>query len=253
MLRKAKEIGRYSVLATDGDVGSVRGLYFDDESWTVRYLVVKAGGLISNRKVLVSPDLVGAVDGNARVLRVGLSREQVENGPGVEANRPVAAQQEVDYHAYYGTSPYWAVGPAFAPGFPEAAYTGAFPVEPPAKQTAGKDDDPHLRSAREVEGYRIRSMDGEIGHVEDFIVDDEAWTIRYVAVDTRNWLPGKKVLVAPRWISGVFWADAEVSVDLGSIEIKEAPEWDPDTPIDREYEIKLHSHYGRPPYWIYNR
>ncbi len=86
----------------------------------------------------------------------------------------------------------------------------------------GRSGDPHLRSIGEVEGYRIRSMDSEIGHVEDFVVDDEAWMIRYV-VDTSNWLPGKKVLISARWISGISRADAEVHADLGSIEIKEAP------------------------------
>jgi sporulation protein YlmC with PRC-barrel domain len=242
-----KDLRGYSVYATDGNVGGVSDLYFDDESWAIRYLVVKAGGRISNRKVLVSPDFVSEVDGDVMVLRVKLSREQVENGPGIEADRPVAAQQEADYYAYYGAMPYWG-GSGPAPELTGAPYTNAYPAGPGAGR-----GDPHLRSAREVEGYRIRSMDGEIGHVEDFIVDDEAWAIRYVAVDIRNWLPGKKVLVAPRWISGIYWVDAEVSVDLGSIELKEAPAWDPDIPIDREYEIKLHNHYGRPPYWIYDR
>ncbi len=95
-------------------------------------------------------------------------------------------------------------------------------------------------------------MDGEIGHVEDFAVDVKAWAIRYAVVDTRNWLPGKKVLVTVPWISGVDWADAEVSVDLGSVEIREAPA-PPGAEIDRDYEIKLHSYYGRPPYWIYDK
>ncbi len=113
--------------------------------------------------------------------------------------------------------------------------------------------DPRLRSTREVRGYRVRSLDGEIGHVEDFIIDAEGGAIRYVAVDTRNWLPGKKALVASPWVSGVSWADAEVSVDLRSTEVKEAPAWDPNTPIGREYETRLHSYYGRTPYWVFAR
>ncbi len=120
-------------------------------------------------------------------------------------------------------------------------------------QASSRERDPHLRSTREVRGYRVRSLDGEIGHVEDFIVDNESWAIRYVAVDTRNWLPGKKALVASPWVSYVSWADAEVSVDLRSTEVKEAPAWDPNTPIDREYEIRLHSYYGRTPYWVFAR
>ncbi len=111
--------------------------------------------------------------------------------------------------------------------------------------------DPHLRSTKEVEGYYIRATDGEIGHVEDFVVDDEEWAIRYVVVDTRNWLPGRKVLVSPRWISHLSWPQKEVYVDLTRDETKSAPEWDPDAPLDRQYEMRLHEHYGRPPYWVY--
>ena len=61
-------------------------------------------------------------------------------------------------------------------------------------------NDVHLRSANKVTGYRIGATDGDIGHVEDFIIDDETWEIRYMVVDTQNWWPGKKVLVAPQWI-----------------------------------------------------
>lgn len=256
MLNTAKDLGRYSLRAADGAVGGLDDLYFDDESWTVRYVVVGTGGPLSPRRVLVAPRFVSEVDAATRVLHTELTREQLENGPGIEADLPVAAQQEADYYAYHGTAPYWAGWLGMVPGPAGTTYTNAFPVEPPARGPAeldGRPGDPHLRSAGEIEGYRIRSVDGEIGHLEDFVVDDEAWVIRYVVVDTRNWLPGKKVLISPRWISDVSWADAEVHADLGSIEIKEAPAWVPGTPIDREYEIRLHSYYGRPPYWIYDR
>jgi hypothetical protein len=85
--------------------------------------------------------------------------------------------------------------------------------------------------------------------VEDFIFYDATWTIRYMVVDTGNWLPGKKVLVPPRWIERVSWAESVVEVDLKRETIKNAPEWDPDTPITREYEERLYGYYGRPTYW----
>ena len=80
-------------------------------------------------------------------------------------------------------------------------------------------------------------------------MDDETWSLRYLVVDTRNWLPGKEVLVAPRWISDISWAGLRVSVDLPRETIKQAPEFDPSQPISREYEARLHEHYGRPAYW----
>ena len=112
----------------------------------------------------------------------------------------------------------------------------------------GEAGDLHLRSAAIVTGYHIEATYGDVGHVEDFIIDDETWEIRYMVVDTRNWLPGKKVLIAPRWIDRVSWNDSKVYVSLSREAIKNAPEYHPDT-LNREYEEKLHDHYDRPKYW----
>ncbi len=128
MLDAVRDLGRYSVYATDGHVGSVSDLYFDDESWRVHYLVVKAGGSISNRKVLVSPGFVSGVDAGTMTLYADLTTEQVQNSSGIETARPVDAQWEADYYAYYGTVPYWSAG--FAPDLTGAAYTDAFQAQP---------------------------------------------------------------------------------------------------------------------------
>jgi hypothetical protein len=112
-----------------------------------------------------------------------------------------------------------------------------------------QEGDPHLQSANEVINYYIEAKDGDIGHVEDFIVEDQTWVIRYMVVDTRNWLPGKKVLVSPQWIKEVSWANARVYVDLLRDTIKNSPEYDPVVPLSREYEHRLYEHYDRQKYW----
>jgi hypothetical protein len=109
--------------------------------------------------------------------------------------------------------------------------------------------DSHLRSVQEVAGYHIQATDGEIGHVEDFILDDETWMLRYVVVDTRNWLPGRKVIVPPSWVESVDWANRKVSVDFTREEVRTSPEYDPAAPVNREYEVRLYDFYGRPKYW----
>jgi hypothetical protein len=111
--------------------------------------------------------------------------------------------------------------------------------------------DSHLRCTKAVTGYHIQATDGEIGHVGAFIVDDEAWAIRYIEVATKNWWPGKKVLVSPAWIERVSWEDSKVYVGLSREAIKSAPEFVDFTEITREYEDRLYSHYGRPPYWLH--
>jgi hypothetical protein len=110
--------------------------------------------------------------------------------------------------------------------------------------------DSHLRSTEAVTGYEIESKDGEIGHVDNFIVDDEAWAIRYIEVTTKNWWPGKKVLFSPAWVERVSWTDSMVYVALTQEAIKNCPEYVDSTPITREYENRIYFHYGRPPYWL---
>jgi sporulation protein YlmC with PRC-barrel domain len=110
--------------------------------------------------------------------------------------------------------------------------------------------DPYLRSTHEVTGYNIQAADGEVGHVEDFIIDDETWAIRYLIVDTRNWLPGKKILLSPFWIERVSWSESKVFVNLPMEKIKESPEYTEESLLTREYETGLHKHYNRKGYWV---
>jgi hypothetical protein len=143
---------------------------------------------------------------------------------------------EGDLHSYYGWLPYW--------------HAGAYPVAVAASAPREQEGDPHLRSTKQVIGYHIQAQDGEIGHVEDFIVEDDTWVIRYLVVNTQNWLSGKSVLVAPSWVKGVDWAKRRVHLDLEREAIEKSPEFDPATPVNREYEVRLYDYYGRPQYWI---
>ena len=109
--------------------------------------------------------------------------------------------------------------------------------------------DTHLRSCRAVIGYHIHAHDGDIGHVADFLVDDQSWMIRYLVVNTSNWWAGHHMLVSPHWIEDVNWADAKVSVDLTRQAIAEAPPYGSGTEFDREQERAMYAHYGRSGYW----
>jgi len=255
MLRNVKGLEGCVVRATDGDIGHVDQFYFDDERWTIRYLVVNTGNWLTGRKVLVSPYALGEADWNQKLLHVNLTRRQVEDSPDIDTDRPVSRQYEIEYSGYYGW-PYWWVGPGLwgpmaYPGFvpPAAEVVEGADAKHPAWTTHEDEGDPRLRSTGEVIKYAIHAPDGEIGRVADFIVDDRSWEIRYMVVDTGNWWPGKKVLVPPQWIENVSWPEATVHVDLRRDVIKNAPEWDPHTPISRDYEERLYGYYGRPAYW----
>jgi hypothetical protein len=248
MLTRASELMRHSILATDGEIGSVEDLYFDDAHWTVRYLVVDTGDWLPGRQVLISPHAVSGHPTDGRIP-VALTKERIEASPSIDTDKPVSRQYEAELARYYQYPPYW-LGPhrwgaTVLPGDPLAAVPGTT-VELVTDEVGG---DPHLHSARDVLGYYIEARDGDIGHVEDFLIDEEDRAIRYMVAATRNWWPGKKVLISPEWIVEVSWPASRVRVDLTRDRIREAPEFDPSRPVDREYENRLFGHYGRRQYW----
>jgi hypothetical protein len=213
----------------------VDDVYFDDEGWAVRYLVVSTGKWLPGRKVLISPATLERERDSepSDGITVALTREQVENAPGIDQDPPISRTLEEAHARYFGYPYYWTGpylwGPAslpLAPTWPEAApdrttLTASAEAQAAAEERARES---HLRSSREVVGYAIRAADGEIGHVEDFLIDDEDWAIRDMIVDTRNWLPGKKVLVPPTAISNIDWNNQRVDVRLTRAELEEAPE-----------------------------
>jgi hypothetical protein len=226
MLRRFTDLGRYTIGASDGDIGRVEDLYFDDLSWTVRYLVVDTGTWLASRKVLVSPAAIRGLEPTAERVDTTLSRRQVEASPAIDTAKPVSRQHETALSSHYGVSPYWTGPYRWGPhAYPYALLqAGVLPPDapPPYENRVGEEmaarerqsQDPHLRSAAAVTNYGIRATDGELGHVEDFLIDEQDWAIRYLVVDPRSWWPGPHVLVATDWIRGVSWEDAVVEVDV---------------------------------------
>lgn len=249
MLRSIKSLFNYSIEARDGDIGKVINFYFDDELWIIRYLVVDTGGWLSGKKVLISPEaFYGEPDWVKREFPVNLTKEMVEHSPGVDSEKPVSREMEIELLKYFNWPAYWQW--QSSPMEPTPMAIGPRPGKRPTRREEDVASESHLRSIKEVNKYYIEAKDGDIGHVEDFIVDDNLWNIRYMVVDTRNWLPGRKVLIAPYWIQDVKWVDTKVSVDLTQEEIKNSPPYDPEMPVNREYEEILYDYYGRPKYWI---
>jgi hypothetical protein len=239
------------IRALDGDLGTVDQFYFDDETWAIRHLVVETGGWLDGRQVLISPFSIVKADWTAKRLDVALTKKQVQNGPDIDTHKPASRQHEAEYNQYYGYPYYWG-GPYLwgSVYIPTSLTNSTASAEATAGRAESESTDSHLRSTEGVGGYHVEATDGEIGHVKGFVIDDEAWAIRYIEVATRNWLPGKKILVSPAWIEQVSWAESKVSVALSRETIKSAPEYLLSRPLTREYEDRLHVHYGRPPYWL---
>jgi sporulation protein YlmC with PRC-barrel domain len=254
MLRGISTLKGLTVGAIDGEIGSVYDVYFDAKHWTVRYFVIDTGTWLSGRRVLVSPmALHRPADVIGDRLNVGLSQAQIEQAPSWDTDKPVSRQHEIAYSRYYEYPLYWA-GPArwgvgWDPLTGGARVPALDPVEEEMLARERESADSYLHSARDVVGYYVQAADDDVGHVEDFLVDDETWAIRYLVVDTRNWLPGRTVVISPAWIKSVSWGDSRVYVDLSRKAVETAPGYDPNAPLERALETRLFEHYRRPKYW----
>lgn len=249
MLRRLRDYESSEVWSSDGhDLGRVEDFYFDEDRWAVRYVVVKTGAWLTGRSVLLSPFSVNRLDWDEARIDFGLTKAQIEGAPDANLEQPLTREWESAYSGYYGIPMYWAgsnlwgmwTTPAMAPA-PVSEKTA-----PPASETRP----PLLRSVDDVTGYHIHATDGEIGHVEDFLVDDASWRIRYLMIDTSNWIGGRTVLVAPEWAERTDWARQRVVLGVTREAVKASPEYDPAADIDGKYEERLadafHVRSGRP-------
>ncbi len=223
-LRDAKHLLGYSIRATDGEIGSVADLYFDDERWAIRYLVVDTGGWLTGRKVLISPRAIGEPDWNAKVLPVRLTKSQVQKSPDIDTKKPVSRQHEAQHLGYYEYPFYWGGSGLWGMGEYPGDLSSQTAIEAELRANAPEPiaaavGDSHLQSFNAVMGYLIHATDGEIGHVDDMRIDDRTWAIRELVVSTSNWWGGHRVLIAPGSITSVSWADATVAVALTRAEV----------------------------------
>jgi hypothetical protein len=247
-----KDLRDWKISAADGEIGGIKDFYFDDHYWTVRYLVLDTGSwLRPGRVVLISPLSIRKADPEKKIVALNLTKAQVKDSPEIEADKPLGRRIEEDLAHHFGWPMYWVTGTGTFVVVPRdvGVPKGGSEGEHAEEGTRPEPGDPNLRSFDEVTGYHIQATDGEIGHAEDFLADDALWAIRYMVVDTRNWLPGRKVLVAPPWIDDISWSDRLVVVNLKQNPIETSPEYTGETPLDRGYEERLHEHYGLGKYW----
>jgi sporulation protein YlmC with PRC-barrel domain len=249
MLWNASAMNGYAVAETDGNLGSVKDLLVDDETWTVRWLVVDTGSWLPGRKVLLPPFVLGKPDVELRQFPVELTRAQVKESPDVDTDLPVSRQSEAHLYDYYDWDPYW--DGSFSP----VSLIMAVPTDVTMNLPYRNPDDlhegphsargnPHLRSIHAITGYDIHAADGKIGHVEDILIDDAGWVVRYLTVDTGNWWPGERVLIAPRSILKIDWVAEVIYLNVDRDTVKKSPAYDPAITVDGAYDEKHFAYYS---------
>jgi len=252
ILHSVEGLQGFSIAARDGELGHVKDAYFDDREWTLRHLVVDTGGWLTGRNVLISPLSVTGTDWNRQSISVNLTKQQVQNSPAIDTAKPVSRQHETELYQHYGYPYYWS-GPYLWGYTVLPALLERTPLEDEGRQETREQmerersqDDPHLRSSDEVIGYDIQTTDDTIGHVEDMLFDTESWKIELIVVDTRNWWPGKKVMISPSRIKRVSWGAKSVMVDVTREQLENSPEYDPAQPLLHTSVRDLYRQLGSP-------
>lgn len=248
MLRSLKAVLGYKTNALDGNLGLVHDFLIDDEAWTLRYLVVDTTGWWpGGKETLVS---IAAFDGppdwSSGRFPVLLTRDQVRKAPEIDPSQPVTRRQERKLAKYYRWPAYWLS--------PTTGMIMAIPVQPPVRRGRRRNGNGEaracrLRSAREIMKYHVDTLEGTVGRVSDLIFSDEDWSVRYLVVAGRPRLRGRKILVAPSWLTRVDRDQAAVATNLARRKIETGPPFDPSHPVSRKYEEKLYDYFGRPKYW----
>lgn len=214
MLRPATNLENLRIRASDGHIGQVHDWLFDERNWLVRYLVADTATWLPGRRVLIPTSSVGKVDQQSEDMPVEMTQQEIKESPSIAEDEPVSLKLEKRLNEHYG----W---PAFG---------GGGSVAQPAEDQ-NQEPGTTLRSVREVRGYELHGIDGDLGIVHDFLIDDDTWTIEQIVVDTRKWLPGKKVLAAPQLVEGMSWKGKTVHLDLFRENIVKRPDYDPARPV----------------------
>jgi sporulation protein YlmC with PRC-barrel domain len=202
MLHRLQTLVEHSVIATDGEIGSVRDFLFDDQTWTIHYLVVDVKRWLTREEVVLPVTAIKQLDWENKTLHVQLTKEQVRQSPDVDTKEPVSRQQEIAMQDYFGKLAYWVDR--------RSPMTSSMPtgMEYPV-HTKG---DLHLRSISNLEGYKVWGTDGELGRMEDFILDEASWHLGYLEVKAGEWLLCRPVLVPTRWVKSISWAHRRVNL-----------------------------------------
>ncbi len=226
MLQSIKQLYGVKLGATDGEIGHIKDCYFDDQTWAVRYVVADTGSWLLGRQVLLSPYAFGKFYQAGKLLLANLTRKQIENSPSIESHKPVSRQYEEEYYRYYSWPYYWeGTGLWGTSGYPMLEVAPPLAAAPDGETSPQPERaDAHLRSTQAVNGYRLEATDGPVGHVCDFMMDDQNWAIRQLVIKTGHRLSGKEVLITTKNVTRISYEESTVFVSSTAAEVEQSPE-----------------------------
>lgn len=243
MFCRVKDIHGFTLEALDAEIGSSKDILFDDRAWVVRYLVADTHRwLPGGRKVVISPISLMEPDTEKETIPVKLSRKEIEAAPDLDDHKPVSREYEISLFDHLGYGYYWMGSGLWGPH--------PTPIGLSAESAIAIDDEKqqkvenHLRSTSEVDSYHIKTLDGEIGRVTEFILDTHDWSIPWLVIDTHTWMPfGKKVVAPTGLLNTISWVDRTVEIELTTDQVSNAPIYNLDSLNNERYQKSLRNYY----------
>jgi sporulation protein YlmC with PRC-barrel domain len=244
MKHSVKDLTGYAIETTDGMKGKIKDFLFNEDNWVISYMDADFGGFLKHKRVLLPIRVIKDPVWGSKHFLLDISKERIDKSPIPEEIPTVSQEYEKELMKHYGFAASWNLG--YMPPSHPGLYYPARPLKVPTKKIREEDMNTSLRSFKEVKGYHILATDGKLGHVEDIIVDDLDWQMVYLVIDTSNWRPwSKKVILSVNWLEDISYVSREVSVNVHTDIIKDAPELDVSKPVEEAFERALHDYYKR--------
>jgi hypothetical protein len=209
MLQSYKNLLDSTIQAEDGEIGHLDDFLFDDTNWLIHYLVVKTGGLLSRKRVLISPVRIAELNRQNHTLKLNLTSQQIDSSPDVDTDKPLFRQMEKKYFDFYSWPYYW-------------DDMGDFGIENRNRLNAKNrtNNNSHLRSSKIVSSYTIEAENKHFGQVEDFLIDEHSWIIQNLVLDTKTWWPSPSVIISPQNIESVDWFSRCIKISMTKKELE---------------------------------
>ena len=231
------------------EIGTICGFVVDKRSWNVSHIVVQIGKGLEDQNVLISQLAFGKPLLSDKVFPVSLTKGR----SGIQSSDDFTDLSACSYvtklEVCLGPPNGWAlVRPMPLPAFPMPMVSSFYVMENASSTQGEQNCDVRPQSCRDLIGSSVQATDGRVGVVDDLIVDDDCWLVRYVVLDTGRWFPGRKVILSTSWLKHASEDDPTLLMDLTSEAVKDGPTYDPGVPINRELESGIFAHYDRRPY-----
>ncbi|MEJ2024010.1 MAG: PRC-barrel domain-containing protein [Deltaproteobacteria bacterium] len=248
MLRSSRNLMEIVIQAEDGEIGRCKDFLVDEMSWIIRYMVADTSKWLPGRKVLIPPDVLKTPDWDLKHIPVQMTRAQIEQSPVLDEDAPVSRRYEKRYYGHFGWPPYW-VGSAALGEVPNP-----YPISEMQSHVEDKNTDPkkpHFPSLKQLRDFPVKAEGEDVGHLHDCMMDLPDWIVRYLVVDISKWyqLKARKILLIPEAVTNIDLIDREIRTNIMREDMKNCPEYNEETPLDRDFEVVLHDYYGWPKYW----